>query len=179
MKNIYFIRHGEGYHNLYNENLNNWHLVYPRLTTNGINQCLEVKKNIPKVDIILVSPLRRTLETAELIFDKSADFYALDLIRELIVNPCDLKEFNEEISKTFNYVDFKMSKNNNKIESESDINIRINIFYKYLKKINYENIAIVTHGAFLKKFINKYGDEMNIKNKNWFTNCEVRKGIIN
>ena len=44
MKNIYFIRHAEGYHNLRNNDHNNWHLKYPRLTTEGIKQCLNVKK---------------------------------------------------------------------------------------------------------------------------------------
>ena len=81
MKNIYFIRHGEGYHNLYNYDYHNWHLEYPRLTTKGIKQCLNVKENVKNVDIILVSPLRRTLETAEFIFDKSNNFLAIDYIR--------------------------------------------------------------------------------------------------
>ena len=33
MKTIYFIRHGEGYHNLKSNNCDNYHLLYPRLTT--------------------------------------------------------------------------------------------------------------------------------------------------
>lgn len=182
MKNVYFIRHGEGYHNLYNYNYHNWHLEYPRLTTKGIKQCLAVKKNIDKVDIILVSPLRRTLETAEFIFDKSNKFLAIDYVREFISNQCDYKESNKEISQNFNYVDFSMSYDNydyNKKETEDDINKRINLFYKYLQDIEFKNIAVVTHGAFLERFIKKYGDNLNIENKGWFDNCEVRKGTLN
>ena len=40
MKTIYFIRHGEGVHNLDN----NYHIIYPRLTPKGINQCDNLKK---------------------------------------------------------------------------------------------------------------------------------------
>ena len=60
MKNIYLIRHGEGYHNLLNKDLDNWHIKYPRLTTNGIYQCLEVKKNFLNLNILLLTYLDET-----------------------------------------------------------------------------------------------------------------------
>ena len=182
MKNIYLIRHGEGYHNLLNKDLDNWHIEYPRLTTNGIYQCLEVKKNIPRVDIILTSPLRRTLETSEFIFGNLVKVKALDWIREFISNPCDFKESNVEISKTFYYVDFGLSYDNynyNEKETENDIDKRIDLFFNYLNEIEFNEIAVVTHGAFLQRFINKYGDNLNISNKEWFENCEIRRGNLN
>ena len=156
MKTIYFIRHGEGYHNLYNKNLNNWHLEYPRLTTKGLNQCYQVKENMPPVDVVLVSPLRRTLETANFIFDKTNKFIAIDSIREVISNPCDFKEPNHAVMKNFNHVDFSLSFDNNdynKREAEDDVDERVDFFWNYLKNLDYEKIAVVTHGAFLKKFI--------------------------
>ena len=134
------------------------------------------------VDIILVSPLRRTLETAEFIFDKTNKFLAIDYIKEFIRNPCDHKESNKEISQLFEYVDFSMSYDNydyNKKETEDEINERIILFYKYLQDLKYNNIAVVTHGGFLEIFVKKYGDNLNIKNKEWFYNCEVRKGTLN
>ena len=143
---------------------------------------MHVKENVKNVDIILVSPLRRTLETAEFIFDKSNKFLAIDYIREFISNPCDYKESNKEISLNFDYVDFSMSYDNydyNKKETEGDVNERIILFYKYLQNSEYNNIAVVTHGAFLERFIKKYQNNLNIENKEWFDNCEVRKGTLN
>ena len=182
MKNIYFIRHGEGYHNLRNYNYHNHHLLYPRLTTKGINQCFEVKQTINDMDIILVSPLRRTLETAEYIFGKSNKFIAIENIREFVTNECDFRESINDISKMFDYVNFNLINDDydyNKLESEEGINIRIDKFFLYLQKMKEKNIAVVTHGAFLYRFIKKYGDQLNIDNKDWFKNCEVRKGILN
>ena len=51
--------------------------------------------------------------------------------------------------------------------------------YENLHDIEYKNIAVVTHGAFLERFIKRYGDNLNIQNKGWFDNCEIRKGTLN
>jgi broad specificity phosphatase PhoE len=179
---IYFIRHGEAYHNLYNNGNNNWHLEFPRLTVKGINQCHEVKKLNLNVDVILVSPLRRTLETAENIFDKSNKFIALDEIKEFVANPCDRRETVNVIIKYFDYVNFSNISDDyeiNKKETEDDISIRMEKFYNYLKTLKYKSIAVVTHGAFLKRFINKYGEKLNISsNDSYFKNCEVKTGEL-
>ena len=65
---IYFIRHAEGEHNLSPEC---WEIKYPKLTEKGRNQSIGNRKFFEKIniDLIVVSPLKRTLETAELIFD--------------------------------------------------------------------------------------------------------------
>jgi broad specificity phosphatase PhoE len=181
--NIYFIRHGEGYHNLKTNGNNNWNLEYPRLTLKGIKQCLDIKKLNICTDIVLVSPLRRTLETANYIFDKNNKIVAIDEIREFLYNPCDKKEHVDVISKCFKNVDFSNindnSDNFNKIESEYDISLRIDKFYSYLKTLNYKNITVVTHGVFLERFINKYGKQLNIENNSFFKNCEIRHGKLN
>lgn len=181
---INFIRHGEGYHNLYNNGNNNWHLEYPRLTVTGINQCLNVKKLNLQVDLILVSPLRRTLETADNIFDKSNIFEAVDEIREFVSNPCDKRETIEVISKFFDYVDFSKINDDydlNKKETEDDILIRMDLFFIYLQSLKnkYKSIAVVTHGAFLERFLNKYGNKLNIEDRSYFKNCQVRTGELN
>ena len=72
-----------------------------------------------------------------------------------------------------------VSADNNKKESENDINIRIDKFFNYLRESHETNIAVVTHGAFLLRFINKYGDRLNITNKKWCDNCEIRMGRLN
>ena len=41
-----------------------------------------------------------------------------------------------------------------------------------------ENIAIVSHGEFIYRFINKYGEILKIENKEFFNNCEFRIGLL-
>ena len=183
MKEIYFIRHGEGYHNLYNYNYNNYHLEYPRLTVKGLKQCFELKNNLEKenFDSIVVSPLRRTLETAVNIFDKNNRFIAMESVREFISNPCDYRESVEEISREYNFVDFGFIGDNyfyNKKESDIDINLRIDSFYSYLINTPFKKIAVVSHGEYLKRLFEKYGDKFNIKNKQFMKNCGMEIGYL-
>ena len=121
------------------------------------------------------------METAEYIFGKQR-FIALEDIREFIQNNCDYKESNKEISKMFPYVDFTNSKEKESIqieESQDNFNKRTESFYKFLLESPFKKIAVVSHGVFLKKFLDKYGDRLKIENKNWFKNCEVRVGVLN
>ena len=69
----------------------------------------------------------------------------------------------------------------NKKETENDISIRMEIFFNYLQSLKnkYKSIAIVTHGAFLERFLKKYGFKLNIEDKSYFKNCEVRTGKLN
>ena len=59
-----------------------------------------------KIDLILVSPLVRTLETADIMFDKNNKFISEEFIREKVVNPCDFRQPISEIDEEFNYVNF-------------------------------------------------------------------------
>ena len=49
MREIYFIRHGEGYHNLFNFELNNYHLQFPRLTVVGLKQCFSLRDELKNI----------------------------------------------------------------------------------------------------------------------------------
>lgn len=69
---LIFIRHGQGEHTL---NLpSSLHVKNPSLTVNGINQAKLLRKKflLTNEDIIFISPIRRTLETA-LIWAKNID----------------------------------------------------------------------------------------------------------
>ena len=103
MKNIYFIRHGEGYHNL-----NNYSLLYPRLTEKGLSQCTVLKTKLKdiKFDKIYVSPLIRTIETALNSFDENNKFISIDYIREVVKNNCDYCGSIQDKKNNFNNVYF-------------------------------------------------------------------------
>ncbi|GAQ86948.1 hypothetical protein KFL_003220100 [Klebsormidium nitens] len=68
-KVVHFVRHGEGYHNIGFESLEDTHL-----TANGWSQAGKLQKhlnNLPKpldLEVVIVSPLFRTLETASGVF---------------------------------------------------------------------------------------------------------------
>ena len=179
---ISFIRHAQGVHNLSEEN---WQIKFPSLTEEGINQCKELKNKITEeYDIILVSPVKRTLQTAEEVFNKDKDkFISSELIRESVINPCDLRESKEDASKNFPYVNFDLINDNydyNKREVPEEVHIRCHLFYDFLLKLKYNKIAVVSHGAFLREFITLYGEKlgMSIEDK-WFKNCELRYGFLN
>ena len=183
MKNIYFIRHGEGYHNLTTHGHNNYHIKYPRLTVKGIDQCYETRQKLENIefDLVLVSPLRRTLETATYIFGKRIKTICVEEIRELNSNTCDLRESISDVSPPFDHIDFRRINDlwdYNKKESRIDIENRMKKFMKYLTKSSYHNIAVVSHGGFLDMFLRKYGGNMQLTYTTFMNNCEYKKGIL-
>lgn len=65
---IHCVRHAQGYHNL---NVANHSMHDPLLTPYGEEQCRELAKNFPyhaSVDLVVASPLKRTIYTALLGF---------------------------------------------------------------------------------------------------------------
>ncbi len=118
MKSIYFIRHGEGYHNL-----DNYSLLYPRLTEKGLSQCVELKTKLKdiKFDKIYVSPLIRTIETALNSFDENTKFISVDYIREVIKNNCDYCGLIQEKRDNFSNIEFCIDEINNNLESDEEI----------------------------------------------------------
>jgi broad specificity phosphatase PhoE len=175
MKSIYFIRHGEGYHNL-----ENYSLLYPRLTEKGLSQCAELKTKLQyiKFDKIYVSPLIRTIETALNSFDKNNKFISVDYIREVIKNNCDYCGCIQEKKDNFTNIEFNINKISNDSESDESVDLRLDKLFNLINYEIYENIAVVSHGEFIYRFINKYGDLLNIVNKEFFNNCEYRIGFI-
>ena len=171
---IYFIRHGEGNHN----KTEDWNILYPRLTERGREQCMKVREEMEgeEVDLILVSPLRRTLETGSIIF-KDRKLVGLECIREYIQNPCDYMEKIDEIKEDFKGVDFsKIEEEENKIENEEDLGRRVEKLKEWLKGRKEKNVAIVSHGAFLEFLIRNSRDEFKIEGESWLYNCEIRRG---
>ena len=172
---LYLIRHGEGEHNVKKDGENNWTKLYPRLTKKGKEECRMMGEEIrdKKIDLILVSPLRRTLETGSIIF-RGREMLVKEEIREYVKNKCDMMESKVEIEGEYNHVDFSLMGNevNNEIEKEEDLMSRTEIFMDWLKKRKEKNIAIVGHGLFIENFLKMY--EKKVGNK-WLKNGEMRE----
>ena len=123
-KEIWFVRHAEGWHNKHSRELPNWKAeglsltdAYwdARLTPLGEEQCATLAERIAERDaadmpvLIAVSPLTRTLQTATLVFGNgSAPFVATELARERIAaHTCDGRRDKSALAAEFPAVDLR------------------------------------------------------------------------
>lgn len=194
-KQIYWIRHAESYSNISN-NYDN--VIDPNLTQDGIKQCEQLKKKIKsngfnkfngvnnfddKIDLIVVSPLTRALETCSNVFNEfigRVKFVCLEDIRERIDKPCHKRKQKKTLKNKYEFIDFsnlvsdddELYNKYNGLEKKSNIIKRCNKFVKWLKDREELNIVVITHGNFLYPMFNNVLD--NIPNKTFFYNCELR-----
>lgn len=103
---IHCVRHAQGFHNL---SVANHTMHDPLLTQLGEEQCKRLQKDFPtmkNVDLIVASPLKRTIYTALLGFepairDKGLKIVAMPELQETSDLPCDTGSSPEEIAKEF------------------------------------------------------------------------------
>ena len=177
-KRVFLIRHGEALHNV------NWQIFgkdayYNKenldapLTDNGLLQATNLSRkwlNKSDIDLILVSPLTRTLQTANGIFaDKpNIPIVAIDDIKEFPQgkHTPNIRKPKKELEKYWSNVDFDLIEPYdsfiNKEETEKQLNRRIEKTKEYISFLddNYHNIALVSHNTFITKFLgNSIEDE--------------------
>lgn len=103
---IHLVRHAQGFHNLCNANTN---IHDPLLTPKGLEQCAELQKDFPHhqgVDLIVSSPIRRTISTSLLSFGntintKGLTIIALPEVQETSALPCDTGSNPEVLATEF------------------------------------------------------------------------------
>lgn len=141
------------------------------------------------VDIVLVSPLTRTLETASLMFpDAPMPFLAVEMCREAHGgHPCDQRRPTSVVSKEFTHVDFSgigtdedTWHNPDRRETVREVSIRCDKFLAILRSRPERNIAVVSHGVFLETLLNRSGlvctdDSVRLKR---FENAEMRSIVL-
>lgn len=151
MKKIYLIRHGEseGYPGNFVQ------APDTPLSAKGRNQSEKIAERMADLDfdLLISSPLKRTIETAELINKKTGhDIFENDLFIERerpsrqykLPSDSDLnKKIDEEFTDTFlrgeKYED---------AESFEEVKSRVMKAFDYLDNLDQEKIVIVTHGTF-------------------------------
>ena len=183
MKNLYCIRHGTSLHNVMFHQIGrrayNEYRDTP-LLQEGIQEALDLNKNWDKIDtieLVIVSPLSRTIETALNVFkNKSTPMISIDSIMEhpQAEEICNMRLPKEELIKKYPNIDFSLLSDDHKLywvpEFDRDIeverlNSRIADFKSFVKMRPEKNIAIVSHSSFLGQMIfQKIGDE----------SCELR-----
>lgn len=196
-KNIYWIRHGESYSNTSDLNSN---IIDPGLTPKGFAQCVELKNKIKslnldqQIDLIVVSPMARTLETCMSVFDDliyKVNFTSMDEIREQINKPCHQRKHITQIlsNPLYKFIDFSNILYDNDFlyietmgsESKYQVLSRCEKFLSWLSKRTEMNIIVITHGNFLYPMFNEVMPKYNIFpiSNSFFLNCEMRLTIMN
>ena len=181
MKNIYCIRHGLALHNVLGQEIGSKAYFLEKcfdapLVDKGIFQAKELGKkwdNLDKIQKVLVSPLTRTLQTAENIFkDKiGLKIIALDGIKEFPqgMETCNKRRERKELEVNFKNIDFSELDSDtdqmwreDRFETIEELEQRIEDFKNLLKKLDDENVAVVSHSSFLKQMLyGTIGDDSN------------------
>jgi broad specificity phosphatase PhoE len=168
-KTLYCIRHGKALHNeLYkiygSKTFYNEDYCDTVLTPEGEKQSLELGRtwiNKKNIELVIVSPLKRTLQTAYNIFkDTNIPIVVLDFTREfpLGLHTCNKRSNLEELKILYPSFDFSNIKENKDIywnkereETIGELNLRIGELYMYIKNIPQKKIAFVNHSSFIGK----------------------------
>ena len=174
IKNLFLIRHGLSLHNQkfkeMNYDVNAFRIpevIDSPLIEEGQIQSIELGKKWKEkesIELILVSPLMRTLETVQNIFgDTNKKIICLEFLREYPIgrDTCNMRSDISVLKNKFPNIDFSNIKENKDIywekdemdmETMVDLNNRIEYLKRYLMIQRETNIAIVSHGSLIGKF---------------------------
>lgn len=153
---LFGIRHGEALHNIvggiYGTD------VYKQfgdttLTAKGMQQALSVQA--PDVDVVLVSPLMRTLQTADIMYPDTPTI-ALECLKEIPQHTeiCNRRSSLSLISQLFPKVDFSMITEEDQTWPGHISNaVRKNQLQVFVDSIPQERVALVTHSSWLKYYM--------------------------
>ena len=161
---IYLIRHAQSAFNAVHDPLKPDPMIFDApITKLGEVQAQQARRQIEKNDIktVIVSPFKRTLQTAQLIFGNRLPFQISADVREQLCNSCDIGSTPNELSKIFPHFDFghldecwwhKGEKDHRgiSVEPEEVLMKRASNFANHLKCENIHSTAIVSHGNFIR-----------------------------
>eukprot|EP00611_Tribonema_gayanum_P029253 TRINITY_DN7763_c0_g1_i1.p1 TRINITY_DN7763_c0_g1~~TRINITY_DN7763_c0_g1_i1.p1 ORF type:complete len:237 (-),score=44.46 TRINITY_DN7763_c0_g1_i1:303-1013(-) len=196
---LHFVRHAQATHNAAAEKVGraayyDWAHLDARLTDLGREQArglgATLGTTIDEIQMMVVSPMSRALETASIAFEKVPShipWIALECARERAGNhPCDKRRTRTELKEQFPHIDWSL------IESDSDelwdtlgedretdemMMARAHDLFEWIRARPETNIAIVTHSAYLSVLFNKAvrcGEGL----QTWFNNAEMRSTLM-
>ena len=196
-KKIFCIRHGQALHNvLFWEIGQKAYLKYrdTPLTAEGVKQSQLLGESYftlgnNNIDLIIVSPLLRTLQTATNIFCKNLEdvppcpMVALDCVMEYPqgLDKCNHRKSILELKYCFPKIDFSKIEYDEdpvwrkyEIEPIEELEKRIQKMIEFIKSRPEKNIALVSHASYLGQYLYKdIGDE-----RNEMEHCKVYETII-
>jgi broad specificity phosphatase PhoE len=171
--NVYFFRHGAAISNapgLTEAQILDAQFLDAPLSDHGRRQARTAGEELAEVlqgavvDVVLVSPLSRALETAELILSSAGikpPVRVIEVLREAHgVRPCDARRPRSEAAARFPSFDFSS------IETELDtwhqpnvretlhaLRLRCDRFEAELRSLSARNVIVVSHGVFLEQLL--------------------------
>jgi broad specificity phosphatase PhoE len=150
-----------------------------RLSARGREQVREARAALAAhpVELVLVSPLTRAIETALGLFDghpASPSMEVVPLLRERLENSCDVGRRPAELAAEFARLDFahvpdvwwhaegEPDERGICVEPDAAVHARVAAFRESLRARPHRTIAVVGHGTFLRYLTGRP-----------FANCEV------
>lgn len=177
-KVLYCIRHGTALHNILF--WDQGEIVYEKyldtpLVKKGVVESLkfgEEWNDIHKIELVIVSPLLRTLQTADNIFcKKDVPMIALDCLMEYPqgIELCNRRKTITEYKPCFPDVDFAHIESDEETQWRSErkenldeLQQRIDTMIEFIRTRKEKHIAIVSHSSYLGYYLHKkIGDENN------------------
>lgn len=199
-KIIHFVRHAEGHHNVAGRKdplfgYRNEALEDATLTDVGLEQCRVLNASsvsaVTKAELLVVSPLRRTMQTATHSFPQlqgKIPWVAVECLREQTgLHPCDRRRSITEHKKSFDYIDFsEIHEDADPLyykytlrEPKTDVTLRTRQFMKWLQERPEKEIIVVSHhGYMMNLFHNSIKTAEPEKDDTPFENCEMRSFIV-
>ncbi|EFJ15198.1 hypothetical protein SELMODRAFT_118991 [Selaginella moellendorffii] len=178
-KIIHLVRHAEAFHNvdgdasLKQARARDQNFFDPKLTPNGWEQIGRLRKIVGesgidrRVQLVVVSPLTRTLQTAVGVFGSgeigSPPFVAQELCRErMSVRSSDKRRAISNYAPMFTTVDFSQIEddddkmwNPDTPETMKELQERITLFLQWLWDRKETEIAVVSHSSFLRNMLKR------------------------
>jgi len=168
-KNLYLIRHGHSLHNELFHKIGVQAFRIPAmidapLTGEGHLQSIELGntwQKKPEIDLVLVSPLTRTLETSMNIFgDTDIPIISEEFLREYPIgeDTCNKRSSLTSLKNKYPKIDFNLVSDPDVLwssysrETVNELEQRLNVMIEYLQKRKELNIAIVGHSSFFGQF---------------------------
>ncbi|CAF1129782.1 unnamed protein product [Adineta steineri] len=184
-KIVYYMRHFEALHNI---EPYNFKLPDPELSPVGqtqSNAAIEIIKKIPSIDLIVCSPLTRTLQTYLLVFNdrRTVPLIIHPDLQEVCTEPCDMgsplndlktkfpnlsNEFNT-FEQTFGDIEWLNKIHPDNIYSPQQIEQRSKRFLDWLMNRSEKHIFVISHNLMLQKLL-----QNDNKQKIEFKNGEIK-----
>ena len=173
-KILYCIRHGLAEHNINYQKYGvstfyDSKYVDTSLIPEGFRQVRGLRREwnqLHTIELVIVSPLKRTLQTATEIFKgTSVPIISFELAREYPIggHTCNKRSSKEYLMKMFPNINFDDIKDGEdylwdpeKQESIHELDLRINTFKKFIEGRPEKNIALVSHASFIGQMKDKH-----------------------
>ena len=169
IKNLYLIRHGHSLHNELFHKIGVKAFRIPAtidapLTNKGHLQSIELGQswqNKNEIELVLVSPLTRTLDTAMNIFgDTDIPMVSEEFLREYPIgeDTCNKRSPLTLLKNKYPRIDFNLISDQDTLwtseyrETIDELEQRLDKMVKYLQNRKEKNIAIVGHSSYFGQF---------------------------